>query len=73
LTRPQPTVLLVDDDRDMRWAMRNILADAGLNVAEADAGEPGLELAARRTPDAVLLDLRMPGLGGDEVRDASGV
>jgi CheY-like chemotaxis protein len=53
--------------------MRNILAYAGLNVAEADAGEPGLELATRRTPDAVLLDLRMPGLGGDEVRDASGV
>ncbi len=67
MTRPQPTVLLVDDDRDMRWAMRNILADAGLNVAEADAGEPGLELAARRTPDAVLLDMRMPGLAGDEV------
>ena len=63
----QPTVLLVDDDRDMRWAMRNILADAGLNVAEADAGATGLELAARRTPDAVLLDMRMPGLGGDEV------
>jgi two-component system nitrogen regulation response regulator GlnG len=47
--------------------MRNILADAGLNVAEADAGATGLELAARRTPDAVLLDMRMPGLGGDEV------
>ncbi|HUZ91969.1 MAG TPA: sigma-54 dependent transcriptional regulator [Methylocella sp.] len=60
-------VLLVDDDRDMRWAMRNILADAGLDVAEADAGGVGLELAARRAPDAVLLDMRMPGLSGDEV------
>jgi DNA-binding NtrC family response regulator len=67
LTHLQPTVLLVDDDRDMRWAMRNILADAGLNVVEADAGTAGLELATRRTPDAVLLDMRMPGLGGDEV------
>jgi two-component system nitrogen regulation response regulator GlnG len=47
--------------------MRNILVDAGLNVAEADAGAAGLELATRRTPDAVLLDMRMPGLGGDEV------
>ena len=30
-------------------------------------GQAGLELATRRTPDAVLLDMRMPGLGGDEV------
>src|ERR1019366_1150738 len=63
----QPTVLWVDDDPDMRWATRNILADAGLDVAEAEAGGSGLELAARRTPDAVLLDMRMPGLGGEEV------
>ena len=60
-------VLLIEDDRDMRWAMRNILADAGLDVAEAEAGAAGLEMAARRTPDVVLLDMRMPGLGGDEV------
>src|SRR5664279_4344133 len=53
----QPMVLLVDDDRDMRWVMRNILVDAGLNVAEADGGASGLELANRR----------LPGLGGDEV------
>ncbi len=63
----QPTVLLVDDDRDMRWVMRNILVDAGLNVVEADGGASGLDLATRRLPDAVLLDMRMPGLGGDEV------
>jgi len=67
LTRQQPMVLLVDDDRDMRWAMRNILADAGFDVAEAEAGGTGLELASRRTPAAVLLDMRMPGLGGEEV------
>jgi DNA-binding NtrC family response regulator len=60
-------VLLIEDDRDMRWAMRNILADAGLDVAEAEAGAAGLEMAARRTPDVVLLDMRMPGLSGDEV------
>jgi two-component system nitrogen regulation response regulator GlnG len=67
LTQRQAMVLLVDDDRDMRWAMRNILADAGFDVAEADAGGAGLELAARRTLAAVLLDMRMPGLGGEEV------
>ncbi|WOJ88508.1 sigma-54 dependent transcriptional regulator [Methylocapsa polymorpha] len=60
-------VLLVDDDRDMRWAMRNILADAGFDVTEAEAGGIGLELASRRTPAAVLLDMRMPGIAGEEV------
>lgn len=60
-------VLLVDDDRDMRWAMRNILVDAGFDIAEAGAGGAGLELAAKRMPAAVLLDMRMPGLGGEEV------
>ena len=63
----QPTVLLIDDDKDMRWAMRHILGNAGFSVAEAEAGGPALELASRRTPDTVLLDMQMPGLGGDEV------
>lgn len=47
--------------------MRNILAGAGFDVAEADAGRAALELAGCRTPDTVLLDMRMPGLGGEEV------
>ncbi|WP_316205477.1 sigma-54 dependent transcriptional regulator [Bradyrhizobium sp. SZCCHNS3004] len=63
----QPTVLLIDDDEDMRWVMRNILVGAGFTVAEADAGGAGLAAASLRMPDAVLLDMRMPGLGGDEV------
>lgn len=60
-------VLLIDDDQDMLWAMRNILVGAGFDIAEAQAGEPGLELAARQTPDAVVLDMRMSGIGGEEV------
>ncbi len=61
------TVLVIDDDQDMRWAIRTILAETGLDVAEASAGEPGLEIAARCAPDAILLDMQMPGLGGEDV------
>ena len=61
------TVLVIDDDQDMRWAIRTILAETGLEVAEASAGEGGLELAARCAPDAVLLDIQMPGIDGEEV------
>lgn len=67
MTRQQPLVLVIDDDQNMRWAMRNILSGAGFEVAEAEAGRVGLEIAARRRPHTVLLDMRMPDLGGDEV------
>ncbi len=61
------TVLVVDDDEDMRWAMRNILADRSFNVVEAENGRMGLELAASSAPDTVLLDMRMPDVSGHEV------
>ena len=47
--------------------MRTILTDAGFEVAEAEAGEFRLEMAGRCRPHIVLLDMRMPGLHGDEV------
>jgi two-component system nitrogen regulation response regulator GlnG len=61
------TVLVIDDDQDMRWAIRTILAETGLDIAEASAGAPGIEIAARCAPDAVLLDIQMPGIDGEEV------
>ena len=61
------TVLVIDDDQDMRWAIRTILAEAGLDVAEASGGARGIEIAARCAPDVVLLDIRMPGIDGEEV------
>ena len=54
--RKQATVLIVDDDSDMRWAMRNVLSDAGFGVAESDGGGTALEQAALDPPAAVLLD-----------------
>jgi len=62
-----PQVLVIDDDRDMRWALRTILESIGFTVAEANAGPAGLEIAARGQPAAVLLDMKIPGLGGHEV------
>ncbi len=61
------TVLVIDDDQDMRWAIRTILAETGIEVAEASGGEAGVEIAARCAPDAVLLDIQMPGIDGEEV------
>jgi len=66
------TVLVIDDDQDMRWAIRTILAETGIEVAEASAGEGGLELAARCAPDAVLLDIQMPASTAKRCCAASG-
>ena len=60
-------VLVIDDDQDMRWAIRTILAQSGFTIAEAAAGPPGLQLASHTAPDAVLLDIEMPGMRGEEV------
>ena len=60
-------ILIVDDDCDTRWAVRNVLADAGFEVEESDGGGAALGQAAHDPPAVVLLDMHMPGLSGDVV------
>lgn len=57
-------VLVVDDDRSTRSALRYALELNGFMVDEADAGASAIDLVARRTPDLVLLDAVMPGADG---------
>jgi CheY-like chemotaxis protein len=57
-------VLIVDDEPDIRLVARLELADLGLLVHEASSGEEALALLRASDPDAVLLDLRMPGMDG---------
>jgi two-component system response regulator MprA len=59
---------VVDDDRAIRETMRVALEDEGYNVAEASDGAVALRrLRADAAPHVVLLDLRMPRVGGIEV------
>ena len=61
------TVLVIDDEVQIRRLLRITLEAAGINVVEADTGRIGLEEAARSHPDAVVLDLGHPDMGGLEV------
>lgn len=69
MARAKRPILIIDDDEDMRWALGQLLLGAGFEVVEAEAGRSGLEIAARCRPQTVLLDMRMPDLGGAEVLD----
>ena len=65
---PDPTtVLIVDDEPHILRSLGFVLKRAGLEVLEARSGGEALELAARRHPEVVFLDIMMPELDGYEV------
>jgi CheY-like chemotaxis protein len=59
-------VLLVDDQDANRGWLRQLLATLGFEVGEATSGEEAVELWRAWRPELVLMDMRMPGIGGDE-------
>jgi two-component system response regulator AtoC len=66
---PAEKILVVDDERLVRWSLRQKCEEWGYQVLEAEAGEPGLRLAQHESPDLVLLDVRLPDMSGLEVLD----
>jgi len=62
-----PTVLIVDDDDALREGIAETIADLGHRAEQAADGAAALARVARGAIDAVLLDLRMPGIDGMEV------
>lgn len=62
----QPVVLVVDDDAGMRDALR-VALESDYDVVTAGGGRIALQIFRQRRVDAVLLDLRMPDIGGLEV------
>lgn len=61
------TVLVIDDERAIVQSMTMILEYAGFNVIEALDGLSGIHQFQRNKPDAVFLDIKMPGMDGLEV------
>lgn len=62
-----PTVLVVDDEREIRSSLRGVLEDEGLRVLEAEDGSQALALLRSDDPELVLLDVWMPEIDGIEV------
>ena len=60
------TVLIIDDEADIRLLIKYNLEKEGFVVMEADNGEKGIELARIHQPDLILLDVMMPVMDGIE-------
>jgi DNA-binding response OmpR family regulator len=61
--------LIVDDEAPIRLLCKVNLEAEGIEVLEAEDGVTGLEAARREKPDAILLDVMMPGLNGWNVAE----
>lgn len=62
-----PTLLVVDDEVEFTNLIRGYFEPRGYRVSAANAGDTGLKLAREIKPDVCLIDLKMPGIHGDEV------
>lgn len=67
MTAASPDILVIDDEVQIRRLLRLTLESAGYRVREAENAALGLNEAAVRRPDAVVLDLSLPDLGGLDV------
>jgi len=64
---PDATVLIVDDEQDIRDASERILSRVGYQIQKASNGNEALDILNNNSIDIVLLDLKMPGMDGMEV------
>ncbi|HZH26478.1 MAG TPA: response regulator [Azospirillaceae bacterium] len=65
------TVLVVDDDADVRQSLAGMLETLGHRTLQAASGAAALELLGREHPDALVVDFAMPGLNGAETAKAA--
>ncbi len=60
-------ILIIDDEKNIRLSLSNILKDEGHIIFEAPSGEAGLKLLGEQRIDLVFLDVKLPGIDGIEV------
>jgi len=66
---PQPTVFIVDDDPAIRFAMQALMDSVNVTHEIFSSGDEFLEKVGGSRPGCLVLDIRMPGLGGLELQE----
>lgn len=61
------TVWIIDDDKSIRWVLEKALQQANIDVRIFEEAKPALHMLRRETPDAIISDVRMPGMDGLEL------
>ena len=59
-----PTIMIAECDEDERCLLKSVLELKGFSVLEAGDGQQAFELALRRHPDLILIDLKLPVVSG---------
>jgi len=63
---PKPTILIIDDDSEIRYSLSRVLSSRGYQILEAPSGEQGVAMVKKSPPDVIFLDIRMSGMSGIE-------
>ncbi len=63
----KPTIVAIDDEIEFIDMLQNYFAPRGYDIEVAVRGAKGIEIVKEKKPDVVLMDLKMPGIDGDEV------
>jgi PAS domain S-box-containing protein len=71
MPKTDTTVLVIDDDRDVRAFLADSLEGLGYSVVQAEDGAAGLIELRKRKPNLILLDYAMPGMNGAEIARAA--
>jgi two-component system response regulator AtoC len=64
MSHPSARILVVDDEKLIRWSVSERLQRDGFEVLTAESGEQALEVIAATPPDLMLLDVKLPGIDG---------
>ena len=60
-------ILIVDDDKDLRFNLSAVLREEGHEVIAASDGKQTIKVIDKSSPDLVLLDIKLPGMDGVEL------
>ncbi|MBN2704886.1 MAG: response regulator [Deltaproteobacteria bacterium] len=66
MSTPQYTLLVVDDEENIRWLYKEELEEEGYIISAAASGEEAMKMLPEVNPDLVVMDIKMPGMSGVE-------